>query len=153
MATQPFHRLGRCSNAEIRKTTKVNVLKHLPSHLDLLKRFLKRDSVFTNITGTLQPPWMAGVFYIVLPMSNILQRAAIYSYSTNVTFPPFTPRHFPLHYLIFVFGVSSSQNLLGILLTTRSSTLSMWLIAQCSFIDCIHSLRLSYKILQTQWHR
>ena len=38
---------------KIRKTTKVNVLKRLPSHLDLLKGFLKKDSVFTAVTGTL----------------------------------------------------------------------------------------------------
>ena len=73
-------------------------------------------------------------------MPNNLQRAAVYSCSTNVASFHSPALYPPLHYLSFVDQCLASQALeVFLAFFLQLNMPSMWLIAQCSFIDCINS--------------
>ena len=73
-------------------------------------------------------------------MPNNLHRAAVYSCSTNVASFHSPALYPPLHYLSFVDQCLASQALeVFLAFFLQLNMPSMWLIAQCSFIDCINS--------------
>lgn len=114
-----------------------------PSHLDLLKGFLKRFCIHNYHWDPLASldGWC---ILCCVAHDKHLQRATIYSCSTNAI-------SLHSHHVTSSFFIISVLCLVKFLALKiflaffycSSSTLSLWLIAQCSFIDCIHSPRLS----------